>query len=687
MTLTTNNPDQQMRPSNIEQDQAKSHCVAKVALLLVLYVGAGHAATRSDQVLVKDMVAGAQTVRSEGRDTIVDYSYVDRRPRDKIHARWRLDASGIPQEYSAHGQDGAGAPIEEHFAIQNGRANWNNRFGRFSTNLRGAAFYLPATPPPEIINVLARALLKAPEHKLQLLPAGAASIEPAAAADLELGHGKHKHLLQYRISGLEFHPISVWLDPDGEASARATDWLSVLPREWGISVAPLLAAADASDAAWSAEIASRLTHTPHGPLVIRHARLFDPRDLTVTASMSVEISGEWIVRVEPDDTLQPPPGAEVIDAHGSFLMPGLWDNHQHFEGVHGALDLACGITSARDMANDTDIFLQRVARFDAGTELGPRVFKAGVIDGNGPGAAPTKMRPETPQEAMADVDWYVAHGYGQIKIYSSARPALVAGIADEAHAHGLRVSGHVPTGMNARQFIAAGADEIQHLHYVATDLLRVLGRNPGDGFLADFGPRAAGIDVSDARAQDYIAMLARRHIVLDPTVALYEGLYGGNPAEPLPGLDAIIARFPASVRTQFLSGAFNIPKGQEDAYHKAFPALLQLLAALHAAGVTIIPGTDSLPGYGLHRELEVYVEAGIPPAEALRMATLTSARVSGVSNERGVVAAGKRADFILIDGDPTARIDDLARVHTVFKGGKRFETAEIERALGISPMQ
>ena len=675
-----------MRPSIIGRGRTKSHGVVGASLLLLLFAGAVDAATRFDQILVKDIVAGAQTVRYEGRDTIVDYSYVDRRPRDKIHARWRLDASGIPHEYSAHGRDDSGAPIEEHFDIQNGRASWNNRFGRFATNLRGPAFFLPANPPPEIINVLARALLKAPEHKLQLLPAGEASIEPAGAADLELDHGKHKHLLQYRISGLEFHPISVWLDPDGEAAARATDWLSVLPREWGMSVASLLAAADARDAAWSAEIASRLTHTPNGPLVIRNARLFDPRDLSVTPSMSVEISGDWIVRVEPDDTLQPPPGAEVIDARGLFLMPGLWDNHQHFEGVHGALDLACGITSSRDMANDTDIFLQRVARFDAGTELGPRVFKAGVIDGNGPAAAPTKMRPETAEEAIADVDWYVAHGYGQIKIYSSAKPELVAGIADEAHAHGLRVSGHVPTGMNARQFIAAGADEIQHLHYIATDLLRILGRDPGTGLLADFGPRAAGIDVSDARAKDYIAMLARRHIVLDPTVALYEGLYGGNPAEPLPGLEAIVARFPASVRTQFLSGAFSVPKGQEDSYHKAFPALLKLLAALHAAGVTIIPGTDSLPGYGLHRELEVYVEAGIPPSEALRMATLTSAQVSGVSNERGLVAPGKRADFILIDGDPTTKIYDLARVHTVFKGGKRFESAEIERALGISPV-
>ena len=127
-------------------------------------------------------------------------------------------------------------------------------------------------------------------------------------------------------------------------------------------------------------------------------------------------------------------GAEVIDAGGRFLMPGLWDNHQHFGGTDGALDLANGVTSARDMANDTDQFLERVARFDAGTELGPRVFKAGIIDGPGPLAGPTKMLADSAPEAIKDVDWYADHGYGQIKIYSSIKPELVPLIADEAHA-------------------------------------------------------------------------------------------------------------------------------------------------------------------------------------------------------------------------------------------------------------
>jgi predicted amidohydrolase YtcJ len=126
------------------------------------------------------------------------------------------------------------------------------------------------------------------------------------------------------------------------------------------------------------------------------------------------------VRVDLNGAIKPSADAEVIDAHDRFLMPGLWDNHRHLGGSEdGALDLANGITSVRDMANDTDSFLERVARYDDGSELGPRVSKAGIIDGTGEFAGPTKMRVESAEEAKKDVDWYADHGYAQIKIYSS----------------------------------------------------------------------------------------------------------------------------------------------------------------------------------------------------------------------------------------------------------------------------
>ena len=144
---------------------------------------------------------------------------------------------------------------------------------------------------------------------------------------------------------------------------------------------------------------------------------------------------------------------------------------------------------------------------------------------------------------------------------------------------------------------------------------------------------------------------------------------------------------PPQVRRGLLSRALTPPKGEEAAYREALPAMLTLLKALHDAGVTIIPGTDSMPGYELHHELVLYARAGVPPTEVLRMATLTSAQVIGANGERGLIAPGKLADLILVDGDPTVRITDIDRIDLVMKGGRIYEPARIEASLGITPVE
>src|SRR5437899_13043304 len=165
----------------------------------------------------------------------------------------------------------------------------------------------------------------------------------------------------------------------------------------------------------------------------------------------------------------------------------------------------------------------------------------------------------------------------------------------------------------------------------------------------------------------------------------FEGLFCGDPTVVTPGLEEIASRFPPQVRRLLLSGALEVPKDKEAAYRQAFPAMLRLLKSLYDAGITIIPGTDALAGYMLHHELELYVRAGIPPAEVLRMATLTPALVMGVNKDRGVIAAGKLADMVLIDGDPTQNIRDINKITTVIKCGKIYDPAAVEKALGVAP--
>ncbi len=643
------------------------------------------AAPREDQILIQGIAQGKQTVTPvDANTTQSEYSYNDRGRGDHITATWKVDAAGVLTEYTGSGNDYMKAPVEEKFSIADRTATWKNRTEHGTQPVSGEAFYIPLNGPPELFAVLARALLKAPEHKLALLPAGEARIEPVGSVDVTTPGGKKK-VTQYHVTGLSFSPAAIWLDDKGEAVGSLGSWFSVVSPGYGEAVKQLLEVQDASDAEWSARMAKELTHVPKGALVIRNARLFDPRDLSVSADTSVLVEGERIVRIAADKDLKAPANAEVIDARGRFLMPGLWDNHQHFSDNDGALDLANGVTSSRDMANDTDAFLKRVDRFDKGTELGPRVFKAGIIDGTGELAGPTKMRVDTPEEAIKDVDWYADHGYGQIKIYSSIKPELMPIIADHAHARGLRVSGHVPAFMSARMFVEGGADEIQHINFIFLNFLfdTVKETRNRDRFIK-VAEHAREFTPDKPQVKEFIAFLKAHHTVLDPTLDVFEGLFSGDPAAVEPGLAKMAPRFPPQIRRNLLSGALEPPPEQKAAYAEAFPALLKMVKALHDAGVTIIPGTDNLAGYMLHHEIELYARAGIAPAEVLRMATLTSAQVVGAS-DRGVVAAGKLADMVLIDGDPTRDIADIEKIDTVIKGGKVYDPVKIEAALGILP--
>jgi cytosine/adenosine deaminase-related metal-dependent hydrolase len=638
---------------------------------------------RADKIFMQGNPAGTQTVEMQSDGTVRDeYSYNDRGRGDHITATWKLDSAGVPIEYDGRGNDYMKAPVEEHFEIKNGRASWKNRSEQGEEAISGEAFYLPMNAPPEFFGVLARALLKAPNQKLPLLPAGEAKIEKAGKVT-----AGNTEFTEYRITGLGFSPQPIWLDHNG-TSVSVSSWFSVVPDGVESSLPRLLDAQQKTDAAWSERIARALAHAPRGDLVIRNARLFDPRDLSVTPAMSVVISGDRIVRVGPDSDVKPSANAEIIDGKGGFLMPGLWDNHQHFTDNDGALDLANGVTSARDMANDTDTFLERVARFDNGSELGPRVLKAGIIDGTGEFAGPTKMRVDTAEQAIQDVDWYADHGYAQIKIYSSIKPELVPIMADRAHARGLRVSGHVPAFMSARQFVEGGADEIQHLNFIVLNFLfpEVKETRNRDRFIK-VAEHASEFTPDKPEVRDFINFLKDHHTVLDPTISVFEGLFSGDPSAITPGLEEIVPRFPPQVRREMRSGALEVPPDKQAAYHDAFPAMLRLLKAIYDAGVTIIPGTDALAGYTLHHELELYARADIPPPEVLRMATWTPALVMGVDKDRGVIAPGKLADMILVDGDPTKNIQDINKITTVIKGGKVYDPAAIEKALGITPRE
>jgi hypothetical protein len=240
--------------------------------------------------------------------------------------------------------------------------------------------------------------------------------------------------------------------------------------------------------------------------------------------------------------------------------------------------------------------------------------------------------------------------------------------------------------MSARQFVENGADEIQHFNFIELNFLfpEVKETRNRDRFIK-VAEHAREFTPDKPQVREFIKFLKDHHTVLDPTMHIFGGLFCGHPSAITPGLEDIVPRFPAQVRRSMLSGALEVPPDKAAAYREAFPAMLRLLKAAHDAGITIIPGTDALPGYSLHHELELYAKAGIPAPEVLRMATLTSAQVMSVTKDNGVIAAGKLADMVLIDGDPTKTIRDIRNITTIFKGGKIYDPVAIEKALGITP--
>ncbi|HLE85985.1 MAG TPA: amidohydrolase family protein [Thermoanaerobaculia bacterium] len=441
-----------------------------------------------------------------------------------------------------------------------------------------------------------------------------------------------------------------------------------------------------ADDVWARDLAARLAHRPEGPLALVGAAVFDPRTGETLAGRTVVIEGDRIAAVGPDGEVPVPAGATRIDAAGKTLLPGLWDMHAHLSEVDGPLNLAAGVTSVRDLANDVEQVTGYRAAWDAGEALGPRVVLGGFLDGPGPFAGPTKALVATEEEALAWIERYDELGYEQIKVYSSLDPALLPAIAGAAHERGMRLSGHVPQGLTAAEAVELGFDELQHANFLFLNFWGDAGidtRTPAR--FTEVAARGAGLDLGSPEVAAFVRLLAERKIEVDPTLAVFEGMLTGRPGEVSPGFRTVADRFPAQVRRGFLGGGLQPPEGMDETYRESFDRMVEIVGVLYRAGVPLLAGTDALAGFALHRELELYVEAGIPAPAVLRIATLGAAEVTGRAETLGSIEPGKLADLIVVAGDPAQDISDIRKVELTIKGGTLYESAELYQALGIRP--
>jgi hypothetical protein len=290
-------------------------------------------------------------------------------------------------------------------------------------------------------------------------------------------------------------------------------------------------------------------------------------------------------------------------------------------------------------------------------------------------------------EARSAVDAIADAGFILVKVYSSVKPELVPAIVDQAGKRGLRVGGHIPAYMTAERAVRAGYDEIQHMNMLFLNFMfdRVPDtRTPAR--LTAVADGAAELDFGDERTRDFVALLAAEKITVDPTLQLFENLILDRPGKVATAYAPIADRLPPNVRRGLLEGGLPATSEKAERYAASFAAMLRMLTALHEAGVPLVAGTDSLGGFALVRELELYVKAGIPAPEVLQMATLGAARAVGQGERLGSIAPGKLADFILVDGDPSADPGALRNLRLVVKDGVPIEADAMWRELGIQPL-
>ena len=668
------------------------HMVVVLSLALIATSAVGQttpAAGRIDiryTVLMMGNKAGFETssVNADGSLQLY-YEFNDRGRGPKITERAVLDKDGLPTQIESSGNDYMKDPVQERFSLHEGRASWKNRGEQEERAVSGKAYYVSLSGVPEEAGLLAKALLAAGGH-LPLLPAGEASIQKRGELKVEV-NGQSRTVTQYAISGLDFVPDPVWLDQDGKFFALvAGSWFAVVAEGWESAVETLAKSQDDFDNRRAADLASKLAHRPTAPLVFVHANLFDTESATSRPHSTVVISGNRITAVGEDGKVSVPQNAEVIDASGKMLMPGLWDMHVHLQPNDGVLNMAAGVTSVRDMANDMDRLMAMRDRFDAGTEIGPRVLMAGFLDGRGPYQGPTKVFADSEEEARKNVDTYAQKGYVQIKVYSSLKPELVPKIAEMAHSHGMRISGHVPAFMTAEQFVKDGADEIQHMNFIFLNFMfDTVKDTRTPARFTEVAQHGAEIDPSSAKVQAFIQLLQEHKTVLDPTINIFEGMFTDRPGKMSAGYAAVGDRLPTQIRRGFFYGGLQPPEGMDQRYRDSFQQMLKMTKALYNAGVPIVAGTDALAGFALHRELELYEQAGIPAPKVLQLDTLGAARVMKRDKELGSIAPGKLADVILVDGDPSVHISDIRRVTTVVKDGAVYKTAALDEAIGVKP--
>ncbi|MGB7923654.1 MAG: amidohydrolase family protein [Pyrinomonadaceae bacterium] len=626
-------------------------------------------------------------IRRDGASLVVrsNFEFTDRMSQVPLTATLRARQKDLtPERFEVKGKASRSSEVDTSVEVQGSGAKV--RRGKESKQLAAVPerfFTIDGYAPLSIQMMLVRYWTSnAVKGALKTLPGGEVVVEHRGRETIEVG-GKRVELDRYSVGGVIWGRETLWFDAAQQLVAAITndaelDHFEAIREGFETALPVFVARAVQDDMESLSKLSEQLTPPARKgtTLAITGGTLVDGTGKAAIADAVVVIENERITAAGTRAQVTIPKDAAIVDARGKTLLPGLWDMHAHYEQVEwGPVYLAAGVTTVRDVGNEFEFITAVRDQFRQGRGIGPHILLAGLVDGDGE-AAFGVIRANTPEEARAVVNRYKSAGFEQIKIYSSVKPEVVAAITAEAHRLGLSVTGHVPIEMIATEAVEAGMDQINHVSFLPPVML------PEDA-VPEPGKPPPLVNIESAEAKSAVEFFKKHGTVIDPTIALKE--------LDLHSIDAPVAAFEPGVLkvARELDAQLNnrgVPPADAAMTRAIFEQYLAILGALHRAGIPIIAGTDqTVPGHSLHRELELYVRAGFTPMEAIQSATIVPARIMKLEKEVGTIEVGKRADLIILDGNPLESISNIRKVRSVVTRGRLYDCARLWQSVGFSP--
>jgi imidazolonepropionase-like amidohydrolase len=431
-------------------------------------------------------------------------------------------------------------------------------------------------------------------------------------------------------------------------------------------------------------------------LAITNVNVIDATGSPVQAGMTVIIQGNRIVSIGKTAKVKVPKNAQVVDATGQFLIPGLWDMHVHTifgdwipggQEVSLPLFVANGVTGIRDMGGDLETLLRWRSETSAGTLLGPRMIIAGPMLDGPKSRFPSSLSIATSDEGRKAVDDLKAKGVDFIKVQSFITRDGYFAVVNETKKQGMTLVGHVPDSIRASEASDAGQKSIEHLTGIFEGASTM-----EDSFIkgSSKGPKAYLDTYDNSRAAALIARMARNHTWLVPTLVWERGQWLIDDIDY--SRDPVLKYAPASWQHKswpsFTKGILAELDTDDVSVRRRFVQKeFEIVGAMHRAGVPVMAGTDTaaavavLPGFSLHTELEYFVQAGFTPMDALQTATLYPARFLGLQDQLGTVQQGKLANLVLLEANPLQDIRNTRKIAAVVLNGHLLNRADLDQIL------